>query len=220
MKRNESTNAPGRPAYEGQYIVFHSPHHREALLVDMAERDRYGNLNWVAVNDEVKIQAALKAYHAIKAGVADPHVRTSVLRQYAVNLMLRSIQHIIGPERFDNLAEGIAVSLQNVHAGPKAIPFAIEHGLEVERPCLAEIERMLARGSMLVVSTGGQETTTLPRSALGILESLRAGRDPSGGMFPVKEQLAALQLQYPVLKCVELSPPEPALSLDNNGPTL
>ncbi|WP_455233126.1 hypothetical protein [Geopseudomonas aromaticivorans] len=210
MKHRESTNAPGRPDYEGQFVLFRSPHDSNTLLLDVAERDHRGKLGWATVNDPAKIEAAQMAYHAIKDGIPDPCIRTSVVRQHAVNLMLRYFDDIGGdPQRFDNMARGIEVALQNINQGRRAIPFAIEQGLEVDRPYLAEIEEMLALGSALAVGPGGSATTTVPRSCLGVLEDLRAGRDPSGGMFPVIDQLKALQQQYPVLKQVELAPAEP-----------
>ena len=210
MKHRESTNASGRPAYEGQYKLFRSPHAHDTLLLDVAVRDSRSQLAWAAVDDDLKRNAAVCAFHAIKGGVADPCIRTSVLRQYAVNLMVRIVdKEEVSPDRFDNIALGISVVLQNTQSGRKAIPYAISQGLESERPYLAEIEEMLARGSRLTIGRGGVETTAAPRHALGILEDLRAGRDPSGGMFPVVDQLKALQLQYPALNRVDLMPAEP-----------
>ena len=45
---NGGCNAYGKPDFEGQEIKFVSPYHPDVILTDVAKRDRYGHLKWVA----------------------------------------------------------------------------------------------------------------------------------------------------------------------------
>lgn len=46
-------NAPSKPQFEGQLVKFQSPHHPAAVLLDVAVRnEKYGCLEWVAVNPD------------------------------------------------------------------------------------------------------------------------------------------------------------------------
>lgn len=45
------TNAPYKPAFEGQVVKFKSPH-SDAILFDIAKRNpKYGYLEWCALNE-------------------------------------------------------------------------------------------------------------------------------------------------------------------------
>lgn len=72
--RGGGTNHPGRPEREGQLAVFQSPYARDALLVDIGETDRYGDLRWVALSDrDPRYQQAIaNALEQKTAGVTSP----------------------------------------------------------------------------------------------------------------------------------------------------
>lgn len=60
---NGGTNHPGRPACEGQLGVFRSPYAKNTYGVDVAEKDRYGQLRWVALPDrDPRYSEALSAF--------------------------------------------------------------------------------------------------------------------------------------------------------------
>lgn len=44
------TNAPIKPQFEGQIVSFVSPH-ANVLLFDIARFDKYGRLEWRAINN-------------------------------------------------------------------------------------------------------------------------------------------------------------------------
>ncbi len=44
------TNAPIKPQFEGQIVSFVSPH-ANVLLFDIARLDKYGRLEWRAINN-------------------------------------------------------------------------------------------------------------------------------------------------------------------------
>ena len=44
-------NAAGTPTEEGEIKRFRSPFDPSVILTDIAERDRYGNLKWVAYTE-------------------------------------------------------------------------------------------------------------------------------------------------------------------------
>ena len=44
------TNAPIKPQFEGQIVSFMSPH-ANVLLFDIARLDKYGRLEWRAINE-------------------------------------------------------------------------------------------------------------------------------------------------------------------------
>lgn len=50
------TNAPMRPKFEGQIVKFKSPH-ADVILYDIAVRnERYGHLDWRALNEPTDAQ--------------------------------------------------------------------------------------------------------------------------------------------------------------------
>jgi len=50
------TNAPARPTHEGQIVRFKSPH-SSAILYDIARKNqKYGFLEWWALNDPTEQQ--------------------------------------------------------------------------------------------------------------------------------------------------------------------
>jgi len=50
------TNAPMRPEFEGQIVKFKSPH-ADVILYDIAVRnERYGHLEWWALNEPTDAQ--------------------------------------------------------------------------------------------------------------------------------------------------------------------
>jgi hypothetical protein len=49
------TNAPTRPQYEGQIVKFKSPH-AEVMLYDIAKPNKYGTLDWWALNEPTEGQ--------------------------------------------------------------------------------------------------------------------------------------------------------------------
>lgn len=50
------TNAPYKPAFEGQVVKFKSPH-SDAILFDIAKRnEKYGYLEWHALNEPTERQ--------------------------------------------------------------------------------------------------------------------------------------------------------------------
>lgn len=55
------TNAPMRPKFEGQIVKFKSPH-ANVILYDIAVRhERYGHLEWWALNEptDAQVKAAI-----------------------------------------------------------------------------------------------------------------------------------------------------------------
>lgn len=53
---NQGTNAPTKPALEGQIVKFKSPH-ADVWLYDIAKRNpKYGNLEWWALNEPTQAQ--------------------------------------------------------------------------------------------------------------------------------------------------------------------
>jgi hypothetical protein len=215
MKQPGSTNAPQRPTIVGQYALFTSPHSPATWLLDASELDRQGRLQWVACNDEALLQAALCGYHAFPpGGVSDPYVRTSVIRQYAANMMIRAEQsspmdQAQRAEKQREIAQLFLVKQQ----GPRLIPFAISEHLEADTPYLAHIEQMLS-----IVSLRKHRDADLRLSTL-TLQSLRDGLDPSGGMFTTLEQLQALCQQHPALRAVEVPSTHDLESRLDNTPT-
>lgn len=76
------TNHPGRPEREGQLAVFQSPYARDALLVDIAEADRCGDLRWVALSDrDPRYQQAIADAREQKTAGAAPAARQDLLRE-------------------------------------------------------------------------------------------------------------------------------------------
>jgi len=50
------TNAKSKPQFEGQIIMFKSPH-ADVMLLDIAKLNtKYGNLEWWALNDPTQEQ--------------------------------------------------------------------------------------------------------------------------------------------------------------------
>jgi hypothetical protein len=49
------TNAPTRPNHEGQIVRFKSPH-AGVMLYDIAKTNKYGTLEWWALNDPTEEQ--------------------------------------------------------------------------------------------------------------------------------------------------------------------
>ena len=52
------TNAPIKPQFEGQIVSFMSPH-ADVMLFDIARFDKYGRLEWRAVNEPTDEQIDL-----------------------------------------------------------------------------------------------------------------------------------------------------------------
>lgn len=49
------TNAHSKPQFEGDIIKFISPHHPSVILYDICKRnEKYGNLEWHALNNPTK----------------------------------------------------------------------------------------------------------------------------------------------------------------------
>jgi hypothetical protein len=55
------TNAPIKPQFEGQIVSFTSPH-ADVLLFDIARFDKYGRLEWRAINDPSAEQVDLAVF--------------------------------------------------------------------------------------------------------------------------------------------------------------
>jgi hypothetical protein len=55
------TNAPIKPQFEGQIVSFMSPH-ANVLLFDIARLDKYGRLEWRAVNEPTDEQIDLAVF--------------------------------------------------------------------------------------------------------------------------------------------------------------
>lgn len=72
---------------------------------------------------------------------------------------------------------------------------------------LLTIEQAIAVGSVRKDTAGKPQTTAVPAPALETLERLRAGEDPTAGMFTIRELLIDLIEQYSALSVVELPPP-------------
>ena len=71
-------------------------------------------------------------------------------------------------------------------------------------PYLAAIEQALTAGSALNDGLGVTRNTVLPAPALETLRRLRAGEDPTAGMFTIRELLIDLIEQHPALSVVVL----------------
>lgn len=69
---------------------------------------------------------------------------------------------------------------------------------------LAAIEQALTVGSVLNDGPGATRNTVLPAPALETLRRLRAGEDPTAGMFTIRELLMDLIEQHPALSVVVL----------------
>lgn len=186
------------PAYRGQVVVYPSLKAKEILLVDEAKPGDSGKLEWHPVSDPSLIKAVLAGFRSIpEEGDFSGYVRPSTLRQYAANLLARAQLSfsIVCDGLTQQTASGIAKLLLCEHQGPRAVPFAIDHGLEVDRPYLAQIEHALT----IATAT----TSALPTSTVLALESLRNGT-PTGSMFTVAEELSSILLQHPELHGVDL----------------
>jgi len=49
MNNSEAVNFQGKaPRYEGERVIYTSPHHPDVILTDRAEYNIYGQLVWVA----------------------------------------------------------------------------------------------------------------------------------------------------------------------------
>ena len=58
-----TTNAPGRPKFEGQIVKFRSPHFHSVILYDIAVRnERYGHLEWYAMNEPTDAEIAAASW--------------------------------------------------------------------------------------------------------------------------------------------------------------
>jgi hypothetical protein len=73
------TNAPTHPSFEGQLVVFPSPHAADVLLVDRAVKNTYGHLTWVALlpDDPVALKAiadhqAMQVTDKLKRALSKP----------------------------------------------------------------------------------------------------------------------------------------------------
>ena len=63
IEMKQGTNAHSKPEFEGQIVKFKSPH-ADVVLYDIAKRnEKYGWLEWWAINDpsEIQIQDAMWA---------------------------------------------------------------------------------------------------------------------------------------------------------------
>ena len=56
-----STNAPIKPQFEGQIVSFVSPH-ANVMLFDIARFDKYGRLEWRAINNPSDEQIDLAVF--------------------------------------------------------------------------------------------------------------------------------------------------------------
>lgn len=208
------TNAPGIPRYAGEYCVFQSPHHRDVLLVDRAEvRDSSGSLRWAAVNDDNLANAVRAAYDMEWFnGIPHPGIRTGTLRQYAANLAGRAIERgEQGDLSIEELASAIANYVLNATSGKNPIQWAIEQGLEVPAPYLAEIEKMMA---ITARSTHDRMTRI---AILDELSTLRLGasnlglRDIDCPNQLIHDRLIEVQKKLPPLLTVPIPAPETEL---------
>ncbi|MFP3637443.1 hypothetical protein [Paraburkholderia sp. SIMBA_054] len=67
------TNHPGKPAREGQLGVFKSPYSHSSWLVDVAERDRCGTLQWVSLPfEDPRFEQATNEVRARRLTYGDP----------------------------------------------------------------------------------------------------------------------------------------------------
>lgn len=71
-------------------------------------------------------------------------------------------------------------------------------------PYLAAIEQALTVGSAWNEGSGATRNTPVSAPAMETLERLRAGEDPTAGMFTIRELLLDLIEQHPALKVVVL----------------
>jgi len=55
------TNAPIKPQFKGQIVSFTSPH-ADVMLFDIARFDRYGHLEWRAINEPTDEQKDLAVF--------------------------------------------------------------------------------------------------------------------------------------------------------------
>lgn len=55
------TNAPIKPQFEGQIVSFTSPH-ADVMLFDIARFDKYGRLEWRAINEPSDEQKDLAVF--------------------------------------------------------------------------------------------------------------------------------------------------------------
>jgi hypothetical protein len=53
---NERTNAPTKPEFEGQIVKFKSPHANVFIFDIAARNEKYGHLEWHALNNPTKAQ--------------------------------------------------------------------------------------------------------------------------------------------------------------------
>jgi len=54
----KGTNAPTKPQFEGQIVKFDSPHASGVILYDVAKVNKYGKLEWWAINEPTELQKA------------------------------------------------------------------------------------------------------------------------------------------------------------------
>ncbi|MGG4645743.1 hypothetical protein [Pseudomonas aeruginosa] len=196
MSNADAAQNSAVPIYRGQVVVYPSLKAKEILLVDEARPGDSGQLEWQPVSDPHLIKAALAGYRSIpEEGDFSDHVRVSTLRQYAANLMARAQLSfsIVGDGLTQQTASGVADLLMHKHSGYGIVHFAVDQGLEADRPCLAQIEHALA------IAT----TACLPSSTVQALECLRSG-EPSRSMFTVDEELSSILLQHHELHAVDL----------------
>lgn len=196
MSNADAAQSSAIPTYRGQVVVYPSLKAKEILLVDEARPGDSGQLEWQPVSDPHLIKAALAGYRSIpEEGDFSDYVRVSTLRQYAANLMARAQLSfsIVGDGLTQQTASGVADLLMHKHSGYAIVQFAVDQGLEADRPGLAQIEHALA------IATAA----SLPSSTVQALESLRSG-EPSCSMFTVDEEVSSILLQHHELHAVEL----------------
>ncbi|MGQ7960906.1 hypothetical protein ACUTAF_24800 [Pseudomonas sp. SP16.1] len=196
MSNDDAAQNSAVPIYRGQVVVYPSLKAKEILLVDEARPGDSGQLEWQPVSDPHLIKAALAGYRSIpEEGDFSGYVRVSTLRQYAANLMTRAQLSfsIVGDGLTQQTASGVADLLMHKHSGYGIVQFAVEQGLEADRPCLTQIEHALA------IATAA----SLPSSTTQALERLRSG-EPSPSMFTVDEELSSILLQHHELHAVDL----------------
>ncbi len=195
MRNADAAQSSAIPTYRGQVVVYPSLKAKEILLVDEARQGDSGQLEWQPVSDPHLIKAALAGYRSIpEKGNFSDYVRVSTLRQYAANLMARAQLSfsIVGDGLTQQAASGIADLLMHKHSGYEIVQFAVDQGLEADRPCLAQIEHALA------IATAA----SLPSSTVQALDSLRRGK-PCHSMFTVEEELSSILLQHHELHAVD-----------------
>ena len=196
MSNADPAQSSAIPTYRGQVVVYPSLKAKQILLVDEARPEDSGHLEWQPVSDPHLIKAALAGYRSIpEEGDFSNYVRISTLRQYAANLMARAQLSfsIVGDGLTQQIASGVTDLLVHKHSGYGIVQFAVEEGLEADRPCLAQIEHALA------IAT----TASLPSSTIQALECLRSG-EPSRSMFTVDEEVSSILLQHHELHAVDL----------------